>query len=54
MKEILDCLETVINTTGLIAKKEVLGRFKDNEEMIIALNLAFNPFKITGIASSSH
>ncbi len=50
MKEILDCLETVINTTGLIAKKEVLGRFKDNEEMIIALNLAFNPFKITGIA----
>lgn len=50
MKEILSCLCDVIETSGLIAKKEILGRFKDNEEMIHALNIAYNPFLITGIA----
>ena len=48
--KILGLLE-VIETSGTIAKKNVLARYKGDREMEIALNLAFNPFIITGIAS---
>lgn len=51
MKEVIDGLVNVLETSGNIAKKEVLRRYKGNKEMEIALNLAFNPFLITGIAS---
>ena len=50
MKDILDCLDKVITTSGLIAKKDALSTLKGNLEMVNALNLAFNPFMITGIA----
>lgn len=50
MKQILQTLNEIINQKGLIAKKELLSTLKDNEEAIVALNLAFNPFIITGIA----
>lgn len=51
MKDKITGLLEVIETSGTIAKKNVLARFKGDREMEIALNLAFNPFIITGIAS---
>lgn len=51
MKGILSNLVEVIDTSGTIAKKQVLGRYKADKEMGLALNLAFNPFLVTGIAS---
>lgn len=50
MKEILKTLKEIIEQRGLLAKKELLLRLKDNEEAINAFNLAFNPYIITGIA----
>lgn len=51
MKNILLSLSEVIKTSGLIAKKTILKSYIGNREMELALNLAFNPFIITGIAS---
>ena len=50
MKEVLQTLNKIINTKGLIAKKELLLKLKDNDEARHAFDLAFNPYIITGIA----
>lgn len=50
MKEILTAINNIINQRGTIAKKQLLAGLKDNEEAIRALNLAFNPYLVTGIA----
>lgn len=49
-KSVIDCLLDVINTTGLIAKKDLLRGHGLTEEMKFALTLAFDPFLITGMA----
>lgn len=50
MKDILQTLVKITKTRGLIEKKSILATLKGDEEAELALNLAFNPFLITGIA----
>lgn len=50
MKDILQTLIRITKTRGLIEKKNILATLKGDKEAELALNLAFNPFLITGIA----
>lgn len=50
MKDVLYTLVHVMKAKGLIEKKTILQQLKGNKEAEAALNLAFNPFMITGIA----
>lgn len=50
MEEILYLIRQIISQKGTIAKKQLLKKIENNQEAIRALNLAFNPYLVSGIA----